>query len=108
VDALEGLLQENRAVLIGPIRQEFLSGFRRESDFERMREALRAFEEIPIEPVDYDQAARYYNLCRGKGIVGSPVDLLICAVAGRVNLPILTADSDFDHYAECLPIRLLR
>ena len=108
VDPWKELVLNGDAVLIGPIRQEVLSGIRLEADFEGLREVLLAFEEIPIRADDYDTGARFFNRCRSKGLAGTHVDMLICAVAYRANLPILTADSDFSRYAEHLPIRLVR
>ena len=51
-------------------------------------------------------AAKFYNLCRGKGIQGSNTDFLICAVAVRHDLSVFTTDGDFPRFAKCLPIVL--
>ena len=37
---------------------------------------------------------------------GSNTDFLLCAVAERRGLPILTTDRDFVRFAEVLPIEL--
>jgi predicted nucleic acid-binding protein len=52
------------------------------------------------------EAARFFNTRRRQGIAGSPVDLLVCAVAARNDFPIFTTDRDFDRYARHLPVRL--
>jgi predicted nucleic acid-binding protein len=39
-------------------------------------------------------------------VQGTSTDLLICAVAVRHNMAILTTDTDFDLYAKHLPIKL--
>jgi predicted nucleic acid-binding protein len=39
-----------------------------------------------------------------KGVQESNTDFLICAVADRHRLPILTTDSDFLHFQKVLPI----
>ena len=100
------LVRIGEAELIGPIRQEILSGIREADLFERIRGQLAPFDERVLEPSDYEQAARHYNRCRSRGIAGSPVDMLICSVAERYDLPILTTDADFPRYAQHLPIRL--
>lgn len=100
------LVEAGQVLLIGPIRQEILSGIRRESEFLAVRTRLSAFGCIEILPEDYDQAAAFFNACRGKGFAGTAIDLLICAVAARADAPIFTTDEDFVRYAELLPIRL--
>jgi hypothetical protein len=42
--ALRELIQDGRAQLVGPVRQELLSGLREEASFKKLRDQLRAFE----------------------------------------------------------------
>jgi len=105
-DILAELIREGRAQMLGPIRQELLSGIREEAQFKRIRDYLRAFREPSLEAVDYEDAARMSNQCRSRGIAGSPVDFLICAAAHRRGWTILTTDRDFRNYASVLPVRL--
>jgi hypothetical protein len=100
------LIREGRATIIGPIRQEILSGIREEKQFEILRDLLRAFPDAPLLPDDYEEAASYFNRCRARGVQGSNTDFLICAVAVRRGLSILTADEDFPRFAKLLPIQL--
>jgi hypothetical protein len=100
------LVRADRAVLIGPIRQEVLSGVRDEGGWERLRVALRPFPDLPIDTEDYERAARFFNRCRARGISGSSIDLLICAVSFRFAAPVYTTDSDFGRYARVLGIEL--
>jgi hypothetical protein len=106
VRALEELIREGRAQVIGPVRQELLSGIRDESQFTSLRDNLRAFEEPSLDSEDYEHAAYMHNRCRTRGIVGSSTDFLICAVASRRKLPIFTTDEDFGHYAKVLAIQI--
>jgi predicted nucleic acid-binding protein len=92
--------------IIGPIRQELLSGIREQSQFEQVREHLRRFPDLQITTDDYEEAASFYNRCRSKGIQGSATDFLICAVATQKDLVIFTDDRDFVSYSKVLPIRL--
>jgi len=100
------LIEDGRARLIGPIRQELLSGIREPAQFERVRDQLRAFQDEPLTTEDFELAARWSNECRGQGITGSGVDLLICAVAIGRGWQIYTTDDDFQSYAKVVPIQL--
>jgi predicted nucleic acid-binding protein len=108
VAELTELIREDRAVLIGPIRQEILSGIASGSQFEKLRSKLRAFKDVKIIWEDYELAATFYNRCRQKGVQGSHIDFLLCAVATRHAMPIFTTDNDFDLYAQHLDISLLK
>jgi predicted nucleic acid-binding protein len=106
VSEWQDLAVSNRAVLMGMIRQEVLSGIREESAFTAIQVLLADFISLEILPGDFDQAARFFNLCRSGGIAGTPVDMIICATAYRHSLPIFTTDGDFPLYARHLPVRL--
>jgi hypothetical protein len=103
---LAHLVREGRAAMLGPVRQELLSGVRGEQQYETLRRHLRAFPDIALEAEDYEDAASFFNRCRAKGVQGSNTDLLICAVAARRRFGILTTDTDFLHFAKVLPIEL--
>ena len=100
------LVNQGLVEIIGPIRQEILSGIRDRSKFDVLRDRLRAFPDLEIGTGDYEEAAGYYNRCRSKGIQGSFVDFVICAVSIRHDLEIFTDDKDFLGYKSVLPIRL--
>ncbi len=104
--ALAELIRQGRAQIVGPIRQELLSGIRDEEKFLALRRHLRAFDEPHLEADDYEEAARMNNQCRRRGIAGSAIDFLICAVAHRRNWEIFTTDRDFTRYAKVLALRL--
>lgn len=104
--ALASLVEDGRAVIIGPIRQELLSGIKERAQFERVREHLRAFADVAVTTEDYEEAAAFFNQCRDRGIQGSNTDFLICAVAVRKGFSIFTNDDDFAHFASVLPISL--
>jgi predicted nucleic acid-binding protein len=106
IQALAELIREGRVQMLGPIRQELLSGIREEVQFRKLRDYLRAFREQPLEAGDYEEAAHMNNRCRARGIAGSAVDFLICAAAHRRGWAIFTTDRDFQNYASVLPVRL--
>jgi predicted nucleic acid-binding protein len=103
---LEDLVGEGRAGIIGPIRQEILSGVRNHDQFIGLRDRLRAFPDIEILTQDYEEAVVYFNRCRARGVQGSNTDFLICAVSVRREMPVFTVDGDFPRYARLLPIAL--
>ena len=106
VSSLANLIDELRVVLIGPIRQEILSGIADEKQFTCLQEKLSAFDDLPITTQDYASAAAFYNTCRKAGIQGSHIDFLKCAVASRNELLIFTRDRDFDTYSKFPDIEL--
>jgi predicted nucleic acid-binding protein len=103
---LAELIREGRAAVLGPVRQELLSGVRSDPHFATLRGYLRAFPDIELEMGDYEEAASFFNQCRAEGVQGSNTDFLICAAAARRRLGILTTDGDFLHFAKVLPIQL--
>jgi predicted nucleic acid-binding protein len=86
-------IQDGRVAMIGPIRQEVLSGIKKASQFERLRSALEAFPDEPIRTSHYEDAARLFNLCRSRGVECGAIDILVCAVASKERWGILTNDS---------------
>lgn len=106
LEEFKELINETRVQLIGPVRQEILSGVKSAPQFEQLKNHLAAFPDLPITTEDFEQAALFFNLARGKGIQSSNTDFLICSVASRHNLSIFTVDRDFELFRTVLPIRL--
>ena len=103
---MQGLVQDGRAQIVGPVRQELLSGIRADETFRKVRDALRAFDEPQLRIQDYEEAARIHNICRTRGIAGSAIDFLICAIAHLRNWEVFTTDHDFVRYGKVLPLKL--
>jgi predicted nucleic acid-binding protein len=106
VAELSELIREGRARLIGLVRQELLSGIKTTEHYEKLRLYLHSFPDEPIDTLDHEEAARAGNQCRGKGIVVSIVDILLCAVAISREWAIFTTDPDFTSYAKVIPISI--
>lgn len=104
--SLSELIQDQRLIMIGPIKQEVLSGYSDIKKFNLLKDKLSFFPNELITDADYEKAANFHNLCRSKGIQGSHIDFLICSVAHRLNALIYTTDKDFIHYQKVLPIQL--
>lgn len=105
---LRELVKELRVQMIGPIRQELLTGIKNGSQFAKLRDHLRAFPDLDLTNLDYESAAEFHNRCRSKGIQGSNTDFLICAAASLRNMPIFTTDASFTRFQHHLPISLHR
>ncbi len=105
---IKELIQQSNTVIIGAIRQEILSGLTFEAQFEKLKDNLRAFEDLKLTTEDYEIAAEFYNQCRRKGVQGSHIDFLICAAAHRNNIPIFTTAKDFYLYSKHIDISLYK
>ena len=103
---LAQLLRRDAAILIGAVRQEVLSGIKDPQGFRSLRDVLRKTPNYPVEQAHYEAAAEAFNACKSKGIQGSQIDFLVCAVAQLDRLPIYTMDKDFVIYSRILPIKL--
>lgn len=104
VSALEELIREGRAQIIGPIRQELLTGIRDPERYRKLRDKLRDFQEPALDISSNEQAAHLSNLCRAQGISGSPVDFLVCAIAQQHRWQVFTTDRDFKNYAKIIAV----
>ena len=104
-EKLQDLIKDGRVAIIGPIRQELLSGISSVKQFGQLKELLSSFEDITLKTEHFEKAAEFSNICRSKGIQGSTIDFLICAVAYLENLVIFTIDKDFENYKRFLPIK---
>ena len=96
-------MEDDRVVIIGPIRQEVLSGIKDQAQFAKLRAALADFRDVPLTTAHYEEAARLFNLCRRRGVECGATDILICAIAAQMRLSILTNDQGLER---C--IRVLR
>jgi predicted nucleic acid-binding protein len=105
-EELTRLIYTEKAKIIGPIRQEVLSGYSDIKQYNKLKDKLKYFPNELILDEDYLSAARFSNLCRQKGIQGSHIDFLICAVANRLKMSIFTYDKDFEFYTQLIPITL--
>lgn len=105
-EELYELLEMNRAVILGPIRQELLTGFREKHQFEKLKQELRSFQDLFIKSEEYELAAGLHTICTQNGVQCCSVDILICAFSINNNMQIFTLDKDFLHYQKHIPIKL--
>lgn len=100
--SLRDAIQDGRVAIIGPVRQEALSGIKEPAQFNKLKTALQAYPDEPIPSADYEEAARLYNLCRSRGVECGAIDILLCAVASREHWSILTNDGGLKRCMEIL------
>jgi predicted nucleic acid-binding protein len=106
VSRLSQILRDLQLVMIGPIRQEILSGLSDQRRYEEFRQKIAIVPDHPVSTQEYELAARFHNECRQHGIQGFHVDFLICAVAQNNGFRILTLDHDFLLYQQYVGITL--
>jgi predicted nucleic acid-binding protein len=106
INRLADLIRDLRAAMIGPIRQELLSGIVEDNKFNQLRQRLRVFDDEKLEIEHYELAASFSKQCRRNGIQGSHIDFLICAVGIKNHYPVFTLDKNFVRYQKILAVPL--
>ncbi len=105
-DRVDVLLGDDM-VTCDPIRMEVLAGARDERHLNELRRMLARASSVAAEPVDYEEAAALSRTCRRRGdTVRRLTDCLIAAVAIRVDVAVLHADTDFDVLARHTALRI--
>jgi predicted nucleic acid-binding protein len=60
VDEFRRMIKDHRVQMIGPIRQEILSGIRSESHFKKLRKHLESFPDLPAITEDYSYGSKIF------------------------------------------------
>jgi hypothetical protein len=100
--AITKAIQDGQVAIIGPIRQEVLSGIKDLTQFEKLKVALRSFPDEQLNTIQFEEAARLFNICRSRGVECGSTDILICAVAAEKHWSILTNDGGLKRCIEVL------
>ena len=99
---------EREVVVIDPILLELMAGARRDSVGSLQRLLVAQHVEGLTPRLDWLDAARIYRELRWRGeTLRSQVDVLIAAVAIRLDLPVLHRDRDFEVIARHAPLRIV-
>ena len=106
LNKLEELITDSSVQMIGAIRQELLSGIKRNDQFILLKERLSYFPDLHLNSRDYELAAELFNTCRFHGIQGSNTDFLIASISINYKMPIFTIDKDFSLFKRHIPIHL--
>jgi predicted nucleic acid-binding protein len=93
---VDTLLDEDRAVLLGPVLAEILLGFRREDRADWVASTLRGLHYLEIQWEDWRVAARIGRRLAARKHRVPLTDLAISAVALRAGSAVYTTDPHFD------------
>lgn len=107
VEAFSAQISQGMVKIIGPVRQELLSGVRDPKQFEALRKHLRDFPDEPLSSGDFETAASISNRLRGQGIASTPTDCLIAAVASVRKWSVFTADGDFSRLSSAAALEII-
>ncbi len=104
-DAVDSLLQEDRAALCGMVEAEIIQGIHMINglDTPELRTVADLFVALPyleIERQDYIAAGECLGELRRKGITIPSADCLIGVLCLRHDLSLLTLDAHFDHLSD--------
>jgi len=95
--AVDILLEEDRAAILGPILAEILQGFHRHQDrADWVASMLRGLHYLQLEWDDWRAAAQLGRQLAGQGHRLPLSDLAIAAVALRADAAVFTTDPHFD------------
>jgi hypothetical protein len=103
---LQDVVNDGRAQILGPIRQELLSGVKSEKQYRTLKEKLSVFDDEELFTGDYENAATAANRCTSIGVATTSIDVLICAVALDRRWPIFTSDKGFSQFQKVLKFQL--
>ena len=106
VNVLKELIYDSRIAMLGPVRQELLSGVKTQKQFEALQQILGVFSDETLLKEDYERAAKNFNQCRQGGVQGSNTDFLMCAVSMSRGWPIYSLNKDFLQYQKHLALKL--
>ena len=96
------LIENDRAVLAGPVLFELLQGARKPNESATLKKALGILPFLEIRKTDWTDAGNLSCALRGKGITIPMTDILIAALAQTNHCRIATMDRHFDHFPELL------
>jgi predicted nucleic acid-binding protein len=94
--AVDELIDEDRAALIGPVLAEILCGFRREARADWVASSLRGLHYLEPTWDDWRAAARLYRHLVARGHQLPLTDLVLGAVALRRENSVYSTDPHFD------------
>jgi predicted nucleic acid-binding protein len=94
--AVDALLDEDRAALIGPILAEVLQGFRRDDQADWVASALRGLQVPDLTWDDWRSAARLGRMLTAAGHQLPLTDLVVAATSLRIDCSIYSTDPHFD------------
>ncbi|MDM8568716.1 PIN domain-containing protein [Thiotrichales bacterium HSG1] len=105
---LQQMIAEHKPIYIsGIVVQEFLSGLREDTQFNKLQKLIESFPIIMATKHHHIEAAKIANICRRNGVATSATDCLIAAITIEQNSQLFTIDRDFGYMADYCPIHLV-
>jgi len=105
---VDELLQHETAIC-EPVRMEILAGARDDKHLNDLRRLLAGSTLLKTEPIDFEEAASLYRICRREGeTVRALIHCLIAAITIRSGVSVLQSDADFERLARHTPVQLDR
>lgn len=92
----------------GVVVQELLQGCRGPGAVAQIVERFAAIAMITPTREDYIRAAELRNECRSHGIQVGTIDALLARICIHHSLVMLSADGDFSHVANWMPLKVWR
>ena len=100
--AVDELLDDDRAALIGPILAEVLLGFRRDEHADWVASVLRGLNFLEATWNEWRTAARLGRRLIANGHALPLSDLVLAAVAAERHLAVYTTDPHFDLFPDLI------
>jgi predicted nucleic acid-binding protein len=94
--AVDDLLDDDRAALVGPILTEILLGFRRDEHADWVASVLSGLQFIQVTWQEWRMAARLGRQLTAQRHVLPLSDLVVAAVAIKRNISVYSTDPHFD------------
>ena len=98
-DAVDGLLEEDRALLCGVVEAEILQGLR-QGEREEVADLFGALVYLDTERRDFSAAGERLGELRRSGTTIPLTDAVIGVLCSRHDVDLLTLDRHFDHMPE--------
>jgi hypothetical protein len=103
---LQDIVNDGRAQIIGPIRQELLSGVKSDKQFVVLKQKLSVFDDVELATRDYENAAIASNRCTRAGVATGSIDVLICATALDRQWQVFSSDKGFLQFQKVLKFQM--
>ena len=105
VEILGELLRQDMVAICPLIELELLGGAANPAEFSRLQNRLLGLHRLEIGHDDWESAARLAFDLRRRGVTVPLTDVLLAALALRVDATLLNVDHDFDNIAKHCPLR---
>lgn len=96
-DMVAALIEQDRAVLVGPILSELLQGLKTHQEAGSLSELFKILPYLEITRGDWEMAGDFLRKLRRNGVTVPLSDAVIAAVAKNNDHAVLTLDKHFDH-----------